>query len=945
MKNYIRKGLSTVLIAAALVSSIPSYTYAMPRIIDQTVETQNVTSGVTLYKYNRFTISGWQKTNVLTVDLNNENVKVDTLQSKNSVVELDTVKKLAQSHNAVAAINGGFFDWGSGKTGYAYGPIISSSEISLAAYRNNTDLATFSIDNMNNALFSYWNTQVQLITPNGTKLFAGSYNRYSKTYTDITIVDRKFGAKSLGVSTQYPDWFEAVVVDGVLTELRDAQPAVDIPENGFVLMTRAAGKQIILDNFKIGDPVNYEISINADVSNMKMALTGGSLLVQEGNIVSSFTHLPDSQYSRAPRTAIGSSKDGKKLYVVTVDGRSSKSIGMSQYELAEYMQSIGCYYAINMDGGGSTTMVARPEGINSLVTVNSPSDGYERSVATGLGIFSIAPQGPLDSIIVEAYEDKGFVNMARAFTIKGVDKYLNPVSVSLDDVKWSVSGVSGRFESNVFYPTSSGTATITATIGNATGSTTFEVLSAPVKLELNHSNVYTSAGKSTTFTVTGYDKNGFSASIAPGSVKWTTKTLSGNSIGSLKSNVFTASNAHGSIGYVGATVGNVSAYSPIYILDSNLSKVIENFDTNGIKAQASDKKVTAKYTQAKNRYKSGKYSGKLEYNFNTVTKSNKVAYLNFANGGIPIESATSRIGFWVYSDSKKPVSISAMVSDSSGKLHYKTLVTSVSWTGWKHLNVSVADIKSPTKLLKLYVSLPGDKKSSGSLYFDDVSITYSGYNTIDSSKLPKNTVPKDDNYKDMSLPVAATNFSFSVFGQSKAYTENDKEQINKLSTLAKRINTYLEASVVVGSQDSLSKSLSVPKLGTGGSNYSYDKNGNKIIVLDTRKGGLRSSNSEQWFWLKDQLSSFTGNNLFVCLSGGTQSFTDSQEGKLLETTLEQYKKDSGKNVWVFYNGSTDSSYMRNGVKYITTKGFDNGSPTFVTVRAKGNEIYYQFKTF
>ena len=137
----------------------------------------------------------------------------------------------------------------------------------------------------------------------------------------------------------------------------------------------------------------------------------------------------------------------------------------------------------------------------------------------------------------------------------------------------------------------------------------------------------------------------------------------------------------------------------------------------------------------------------------------------------------------------------------------------------------------------------------------------------------------------------------------------------------------------------------MPKLGTGGSNYSYDQNGNKIIVLDTRKGGLRSSNSEQWFWLKDQLSSFTGNNLFVCMSGGTQSFTDSQEGKLLETTLEQYKKNSGKNVWVFYNGSTDSSYMRNGVKYITTKGFDNGSPTFVTIRAKGNEIYYQFKTF
>jgi len=73
--------------------------------------------------------------------------------------------------------------------------------------------------------------------------------------------------------------------------------------------------------------------------------------------------------AKNPRTAIGYSKDKSKLFLLVVDGRQPElSAGMSLYELADFMISIGCYDLLNLDGGGSSTMTI----LDSVV--NSPSD-------------------------------------------------------------------------------------------------------------------------------------------------------------------------------------------------------------------------------------------------------------------------------------------------------------------------------------------------------------------------------------------------------------------------------------------------------------------------------------------------------------------------------------------------------------------------------------------
>ncbi len=82
---------------------------------------------------------------------------------------------------------------------------------------------------------------------------------------------------------------------------------------------------------------------------------------------------------RNPRTAVGFSRDSNTLYLVTVDGRSKTSVGMTGVELGGLMIELGAYQALNFDGGGSTTMVVRDR------IVNTPSDSAgERAVGDAL---------------------------------------------------------------------------------------------------------------------------------------------------------------------------------------------------------------------------------------------------------------------------------------------------------------------------------------------------------------------------------------------------------------------------------------------------------------------------------------------------------------------------------------------------------------------------------
>lgn len=102
-------------------------------------------------------------------------------------------------------------------------------------------------------------------------------------------------------------------------------------------------------------------------------------LIQVGKINLENSNKFDHANVKNPRTMIGQKQDGTFLMVVA-DGRTSKSSGLTVREQAEIMLELGCYNAVNLDGGGSSTMVKVEN--NKPRIMNKPSDVYERPVGS-----------------------------------------------------------------------------------------------------------------------------------------------------------------------------------------------------------------------------------------------------------------------------------------------------------------------------------------------------------------------------------------------------------------------------------------------------------------------------------------------------------------------------------------------------------------------------------
>lgn len=122
---------------------------------------------------------------------------------------------------------------------------------------------------------------------------------------------------------------------------------------------------------------------NEEADQAETVVGAGPLLVENSlvNVRSQEENIAnDIATGRAPRTAIGVKKN-QDIILVVVDGRSASSCGMTLQELAAFMVKLGAKEALNFDGGGSSEMVVKGN------IVNRPSDGKERLVSMGLGIF------------------------------------------------------------------------------------------------------------------------------------------------------------------------------------------------------------------------------------------------------------------------------------------------------------------------------------------------------------------------------------------------------------------------------------------------------------------------------------------------------------------------------------------------------------------------------
>ena len=162
-----------------------------------------------------------------------------------------------------------------------------------------------------------------------------------------------------------------------------------VPAGTVVLSTPADGASAAaLAALEPGDQVSVAWSF-ASWPGILDTSGGNPTLVRNGQVLSGNVDGTTPFHRRNPRTAVGATADGR-LLIVTVDGRQpGHSVGMSLRELAELFVRLGARSAINLDGGGSTTMVL------DCTVVNRVSDPQERRVPTALLVLrEPAPPAP-----------------------------------------------------------------------------------------------------------------------------------------------------------------------------------------------------------------------------------------------------------------------------------------------------------------------------------------------------------------------------------------------------------------------------------------------------------------------------------------------------------------------------------------------------------------------
>ena len=129
-----------------------------------------------------------------------------------------------------------------------------------------------------------------------------------------------------------------------------------------------------------------KIAKGEDTSHIQLALGGFSMILENGAVQ------PDRKKTLAPRTAYGLSKDRRCMFIMTVDGRMEGfSEGVSTEELGEWIRRYGAADALNMDGGGSTTLVVS-DGKGGISKLNKSR--FYRTVATSLGICRVKKDVP-----------------------------------------------------------------------------------------------------------------------------------------------------------------------------------------------------------------------------------------------------------------------------------------------------------------------------------------------------------------------------------------------------------------------------------------------------------------------------------------------------------------------------------------------------------------------
>lgn len=349
--------------------------------------------------------------NIIEMDAQQFKGDLDYGLANNQITGKEKLTDMAKGKQALAAINGGYFVVGErdGIPGDLAGISVKDGMLLSESVGERTSL----ILDGNEGEIAKTKTSLTVKAASGESKVVDGINRmpglirscggvddqptdnprHDVTCTDgdeLIVFNHVFGA-----ATPSGPGVEVILDEsGVVKEIR-AERGNEIPEDGSILSATGKEAEWLSNQAVIDEKLSVATEVFADGAKLDLnedqsIINGAPRLVKDGRIAitadkEGFNWSSDFYYRfglyRHPRTLVGIKENGNML-LVTVDGRNPNgSVGLSFIESAELLKSLGAADAMNLDGGGSTTMVIN----DALVNVPSDSAG-ERPIADGLFI-------------------------------------------------------------------------------------------------------------------------------------------------------------------------------------------------------------------------------------------------------------------------------------------------------------------------------------------------------------------------------------------------------------------------------------------------------------------------------------------------------------------------------------------------------------------------------
>lgn len=711
-------------------------TISKAQVSFDTVLTTKVGSGITYMKILAPAVP-WS-INVLKVDLRNPYNKVETVKAGDHLIGQETVSSMAQrnsyaGHTVIGAVNGDFFEIG---PGIPVGMQVKEGQIIHTA--SNWYGVGFNVNNIPmianvsySGQFTAGDSSINISNVNASR---GTnqlilYNKYFGASTQTNAYGTEISV--LPIST----WLVNDTVTGIVVAKEINTGNMKITDSTVVLSGHGTSASF-LNNLLAGDTVKIVNRITPGISKLNELIGGNLKIVNNGNLYVDNT-------SREPRTAIGFTKDSTVMYLVTVDGRMNSSVGMTFTELSDFMIKLGVYQGLNLDGGGSTTMVMRDS------VVNIPSGGgIERQDANGLLVVSSQPPaGSLQSIQISPNFYRIFKGQTIQFGTDGRDSIFNIINIDNSKVTYTVSGNIGTVT-----PTGLFTAGNAAAAGfviadyNGMKDSCMVAVKSISKLTIFPKSLITDNQRTQSFQISAYDIEGISYSFPLTSYSWfSTDTTIGviDSAGN-----FTGKKA-GTTNVI-VSYDGVADTAIVNVVIEQGGQVINSMENTNDWAFSGDNLNSSGngISVSKDQFTQGSGSLKIDYNF--TYDPSKLNYI-YLDTNIPIPGVPDSMTIDVKSDGYQH-QIYYMLSNPDGALFkmytnkyatradsFDTLYASFSKA---YAATNGASFYYPAALKQIIIKLGSTRQSgqtyAGSIYLDNLRVSYpgavSGLN--DEQKLP-----------------------------------------------------------------------------------------------------------------------------------------------------------------------------------------------------------------